>query len=95
VVVDAFVVELPGTVDDVCEDDVGVDVDVVGAGKERDVLLLGTLQNCCARDSAVESSEGHPLEMQSTIFLVKRLLRYCYEPYTPTSRAERSTYLTQ
>jgi hypothetical protein len=83
VVVDAFVVVgLLGTVvvellNDVCED---VDVDEVTGGKERDVLLLGTLQNCCASDSAVVSSEGHPLVIQSTIFLVKRLLRYHHDP---------------
>lgn len=44
------------------------------------MLLDETLQNRCASDSAVVSSEGHPLEMQSTISVVKRLLRYHYEP---------------
>lgn len=68
------VVELP---DDMRED---VEEDVkVTEGKESDVLLLGTLQNCCASDSAVVSSEGHPLEIQSTITLLKRLLRFHYE----------------
>lgn len=59
--------ELLGTVvelfDDICEDD----VDVEGGGKERDVLLGGTLQNCCANNSAVESSEGHPLSAGNMI----------------------------
>jgi hypothetical protein len=64
---------------DDCEDDIDVDEDVdvgerLAEGKERDVLLLGTLQNSCASSSAVVSSPGHPLEMQSTISLVKRLL---------------------
>lgn len=73
----AVVVEL---LCDDCEDDIDVDEDAdvgerVAEGKERDVLLLGTLQNSCASDSAVVSSEGHPLEIQSTISLVKRLLR--------------------
>lgn len=73
----AVVVEL---LCDDCEDDIDVDEDAdvgerVAEGKERDVLLLGTLQNSCASDSAVVSSEGQPLEIQSTISLVKRLLR--------------------
>jgi hypothetical protein len=77
VLVDTLVVV--GPLDEVVADlldGIGKDVVVVTEGKERDVLLLGTLQNCCASNSAAVSSAGHPLETQSTIFLVKRSLGY-------------------
>jgi len=69
VLVEVFVEVVPEDVRDEVEDDA-----IVGEGNDRDVLLLGTLQNFCARSSAVASSEGQSLETQSTISLVKRLL---------------------
>jgi hypothetical protein len=65
----------------------------VGLGKDRDVLLLATLQNCWARPSAVPSSWGHPAAMQSTISFVKRLLRDKFSPHIP--RFVLQTHLTQ
>lgn len=57
-------------VEDVTDED-----DMDADGNERVRLALATLQNCCARSSAVFSSEAHWAEMHVTISFVKLLLQ--------------------
>ena len=71
-------------------DDVEVAV-IVGEGNDREVPLLGTLQNCCANAFAVPRSVGQSREVQSTNSLVKRLLERNIRVQQPPNGIDQHT----